>query len=131
MAVSIFHCEYCDREFTSQAALAGHIRQKHPGKGAKKSDSGFNPALHNIIQGYGHRCDNGRIGKVYDSETETPEGVIFRRRCVECNKILKEWFEKWSPGSEERFQLLKTKGYTGYNAQELFGRARATIGRRL
>ena len=130
-AMQTFFCDKCGREFLSQPALAGHISRKHPKTAAGAVSSGYSRGLHNIVQGYGHKCEDGRVGKVYDCYTETDEGCIFRWRCVNCDKILKEWFEKWTPDSKERVLAEKRGEHTRYDPFKHFPAARNLATRRL
>lgn len=138
MAKGFRECPYCKYVGASDAQLQHHISKFHEALIAKEGERaeakrreitpvGFNPALHNIVEGYLHGEDKS---KVYETETDTFEGIIFRWRCAQCNKVLKEWFEKWTPESKERYQQIKVRGYSTYDVSELFRRAGASIGKR-
>jgi len=139
MAKGFRDCPYCQYVGASDAQLQHHLGKFHEallaqeGEKARarekeKPSAGFDPRLHNIVQGYLHGEDKG---KVYETEVDTDEGITFRLRCLECNKVLKEWFEKWTPESKERFLKIKEGAFATLSSSPLLQRAGATIGSRL
>lgn len=134
-----FDCPYCSYYAVSDIQLERHLSKFHEAllaeEGEKKRardnkvpGTGFNPHLHNIVQGYLHGEDKG---KVYDCYEEKDEGCWFYWKCVECNKELKKWFEKWTPDSKERILAEKRGEHPRYDAFKQFPAARNLMKRRV
>ncbi len=133
-----FNCPYCQWTGASDVMLARHKSMRHEALLAEEGEkararerekpvTGFNLHLHNIVPGYLHGEDKGQV---YERETWTDEGILFRWFCVTCNKQLKERFEKWTPDSKERYLELKRTGRSSYDPLKQYPQLKSIIARR-
>lgn len=74
-----------------------------------------------------HDCKDGRRGTVEENEILTDEGIIFEKVCNSCGEVIMTRFEKWAPGSDERYQQWKKFGYTGFDAIAQFRKLRSSM----